>query len=206
MTQKKFSNIIRNALLCGVAAGIAACALDTPTQAPQKRVRLQSGPSYKQMPAAATDEATLRAFAEEYRRFGSGPVELTVSYDPRSRNNTALNASEHAARIAASLRRLNVPQVSTAILPVNMLGEEAQVMMRYESLTARAPEGCTVMGGVDGYTTEVMPDYEYGCTVESLLARQIARPADLAGRGGMAPIDGRRTAIEVEGYRTGATP
>jgi type IV pilus biogenesis protein CpaD/CtpE len=185
---------------------VSGCSMEYDTNIPQKRVRLESGPAYKTMPAAAVDEATLHDFAAEYLRFGDGPVELTVSYDPRSKTNTAMNASDHAARIGSRLRTLNVPQVSSSILPVNALGEEAHVMMRYESTTAHAPEGCDYMGGLEGKATGAYMDYEYGCTTEMLLARQIARPKDLAGRDGMSAGDGRRQALTVDGYRRGQTP
>jgi type IV pilus biogenesis protein CpaD/CtpE len=46
-------------------------------------------------------------------------------------------------------------------------------------------------------------NYRFGCTLDTVVARQV-RPKDLAGRGGDDVMnDGRRNANIVERYRTG---
>ena len=198
---------VRAALLGGAVlfmTGLSACSMGTPSDMPQvKKVRLERGPAEQSVPVASLDEAALRAAAEEYGSLGDGPLELTVTYDPRSRTNTAMNATEQAARIARELRYHGITDIRTSILPVNAQGEESRAMLRYEAVTAHAPEGCDYMGGLDG--VDVMPDdnYVYGCSTQMLMARQIARPKDLAGRGGTAAADGRRQAVMMETYRSG---
>jgi pilus biogenesis lipoprotein CpaD len=203
-----FAPSFRTALLgCAVvlATGLGACSMQTDTDMPQyKKVRLERGPAEQAMPVAALDAAALEAFAKEYNSLGDGPVELTVTYDPRSRTNTAMNATEHAARIARELRYHGVTDVRTSILPVNAQGDGAEALMRYEAVTAHAPEGCDYMGGLDGKDTMPQDDYVYGCTTQMLLARQVARPKDLAGRDDLAPRDARRAVGSVETYRSGA--
>lgn len=200
---------LRAALLgCAVvlAAGLGACSMQTDTDMPQyKKVRLERGPSEQAMPVAALDAAALESFAREYNSLGDGALELTVTYDPRSRTNTAMNATEEAARIARELRYHGITDVRTSILPVNAQGDGAQAIMRYEAVTAHAPEGCDYMGGLDGKDTMPDEDYTYGCTTQMLLARQVARPKDLAGRDNLADRDGRRTARSVETYRSGGS-
>lgn len=46
--------------------------------------------------------------------------------------------------------------------------------------------------------------YKFGCGIDMMLARQVARPADLQGRGGevMGVNDGRRITNVVETYST----
>jgi pilus biogenesis lipoprotein CpaD len=210
MSARRFSApSLRTALLgCAVvlATGLGACSMQTDTDMPQyKKVRLERGPSEHAVPVAALDAAALEVFAKEYNSLGDGPLELTVTYDPRSRTNTAMNATEHAARIARELRYHGVTDIRTSILPVNAQGDSAEALMRYEAVTAHAPEGCDYMGGLDGKDTMPQNDYVYGCSTQMLLARQIARPKDLAGRDDLADRDGRRTAPSVETYRSGGS-
>ena len=56
----------------------------------------------------------------------------------------------------------------------------------FAALTAQAPTGCGMIPGYTGLPeastkTEGEPDYRYGCTVETLIARQVTRPSDLLG-------------------------
>lgn len=198
---------VRVALMGGavlLVAGLTACSMNTPTDMPQtKKVRLERGPMEKSIPVAALDEAALKGFAEEYSSLGDGALELTVTYDPRSRNNTAMNATEQAARIARELRYGGVKDIRTSIMPVNAQGDESRALLQYEAVTAHAPEGCEYMGGLNGVDVAPNDDYVYGCSTQMLMARQIARPKDLAGRAGTAPADGRRQAVTMEAYRSG---
>ena len=50
----------------------------------------------------------------------------------------------------------------------------------------------------------VAEDYRLGCTIETQISRQVARPGDLEGRDTMDNPDGRKTANTVEPYMTGA--
>lgn len=190
---------------CGLLV-LGACSMETDTDFAMKRVRLEYGPEYDQKAVRDLTGPALHQLADEYRRTGDGTMELTVSYDPRSHTNNAMNAANEAARIAGELHYMGVKDIKTAVMPVNGLGEEAQVMVRYEAVTAHAPEGCDYMGGLDGKPTAADKDYGYGCTTEMLLARQIVRPKDLEGRAGMDAADGRRNAIATETYRTNTTP
>ena len=53
----------------------------------------------------------------------------------------------------------------------------------------------------DGLTTEKIGDYRFGCSVDTMLAKQIYRPADLQGSAGADDGDGRRASNSVEYYR-----
>lgn len=209
MTVRRFVTVpsLRAALLGGAiifAAGLTACSMDTPTDMPQyKKVRLESGPAEQSIPVAALDESALRTLADEYNGRGDGPLELTVTYDPRSRTNTAMNATEQAARIARGLRYNGVGQITTSILPVNAQGDDSRALVRYQAVTAHAPEGCQHMGGLGGHDVGPDENYEYGCSTQMLIARQISRPQDLAGNGGTVAADGRRQATMMEPYRRG---
>jgi type IV pilus biogenesis protein CpaD/CtpE len=194
-------------VLAGCAAlALGACSMETDTSLAMKRVRLEYGPTYDAKALSAMTGPALHQLADDYTRTGQGPLELTVSYDPRSATNTAMNAATEAARLAGELHYMGVKDVKTGVLPVNGLGNEAQVLVRYEAVNAAAPEGCEYMGGFDGKQTAADENYGYGCSVEMFLARQIARPGDLAGRGGMDAADGRRQGALTEEYRTNTAP
>lgn len=188
-----------------VTLALGACSMDTPTQLSRRPILLEEGPAYKTMPVAAADESALRALAREYERLGQGAVELTVTYDPQSPTNTALNATEQAARIAEALRYMGMKPIETAILPVNMQGDKSQLMLQYKAITAHAPEGCEYMNGVENRETATVDDYSFGCTYDMILARQIARPKDLGGGEGLAPGDGRRSTVLNETYTSGGS-
>ena len=197
---------VRYLLIAGAMAAalmMGACSMETDTALSSKRVRLEHGPAYESMPVSAMNDAAIAALAGEYRRKGQGTLELTVTYDPRSAGNTAMDATEHAARIARQLRYNGVRDIETAILPVNMLGDQAQLLVQYHAITARAPD-CEPMGGFEGRETAPDENYEYGCTTQTILARQIARPKDLAGRAGTDGSDGRRQTALTEGYMGGS--
>lgn len=202
-----YKDMIRYPLMTSVLVlALAGCSMEVPTNAPQKRVQLQNNLAHESYPVTAVDDALLQRIASDYARYGDGPLNVIVSYDPRARQNGAMNASHHAERIASRLRGHSVKTVSTSILPVNMQGEQAQVMFEYDAVTAHAPAGCAYMGGLEGYATGADLDYQYGCSIEMMLARQVARPKDLTGRGGLSPADGRKQAVAVEGYRANTSP
>ncbi len=191
-------------LLCaGGLVALAGCSLDTPTDMAQKRVELVHNRYSQTYLTDQMDEAQMRAAADHYQHYGDGPVELIVTYNPQSRTNTAMKAASEAERMATDLRRAGVPDVEASILPVATGEDFSSSLIAYETVTAQAPEGCEAMGGLDGRQTESNSDYQFGCSVEMQVARQIARPRDLAGRPGLDAADGRRQSNVVEPYKTG---
>lgn len=170
-----------------------------------KRVELMPGHHDSQIPTADMDDGRLRALADHYRNFGDGTIDLVVTYDPESRgNNTAREASAEASRMASALRRAGVRDVVTDIMPVSGQGSESRTLISYSTVTAHEPAGCRSMGGVDGNPMEYDVDYEQGCTIEMMIARQVARPRDLKGNDGMdEALSGRREGNVIERYKTG---
>ena len=197
-------------LVAAVAVSLAtgACSMDKPSWSAGKeqRVELRHGKEATRLPTASANEAALADVVAHYRSSGDGPVELTVTYDPKSKTNTAMKAADEAARIATYLRRKGTStDISSDILPVANSGDLSESIITYNSITAHAPQGCTSMGGLDGTPTGADEGYKYGCTIETQLSRQIASPKDLKGREGLSTdeTDGRRLSNILEGYRTG---
>jgi type IV pilus biogenesis protein CpaD/CtpE len=53
-------------------------------------------------------------------------------------------------------------------------------------------------------TGRFIGDYKFGCGVETVFAKQIARPSDLEGRSEMGMRDARRDSVILENYSSGA--
>ncbi len=143
--------------------------------------------------------------AKHYNKYGGGPVNLSVTYNPNIKGSSSIKASGTAAKIAASFRSKGVRDVEIDVLPVGDQGQDAKLILSYTSYTAHAPKDCGVLYGFDDNKNNINRDYEMGCTIETVMARQIARPKDLLGVGSVNPTtDGRRSGNIVETYRTGA--
>lgn len=184
-----------------VALLVACAPQSTPSMMNANRIQLQHQVSVQQIPLADINDVTLTLIADDYRRYGSGPLELTMVFDPKSNNFTAMQARNRMREIESNLKGRGIRTINTRTAAVEQ--GKPSLMLSYESYQAQAPVDCHTMPGVDGYlTTRHIGDYRFGCTTESLLARQIARPADLMGRGGDGmPSDGRRAANVVEEWR-----
>jgi type IV pilus biogenesis protein CpaD/CtpE len=201
---KAFPSAPRVFLLLAAAGALfcAACTLQSPTQFVQKRVEIVPGDYDASVPAAAFDRAKAREIAAGYARDGHGTMEITVTYDPHSRANTARAANDTAARVSALLKEFGVADFRAGILPVNA-SAESLVLLRYPTLTARAPEGCIDAFRIDDINAEAYRNYAMGCTTETYISKQVAKPSDLLGRDGTAPSSGRRQNNIIERYQSG---
>ena len=181
-----------------------ACSLDTPTKMTEKRLQVEHERFVEDTTVEAFDNAQVAALAQHYTRHGSGPLDLTVTYDPKSKETTAMGASAQAAKLVDDLRALGVSDVNANILPVKD-SAVSKLLITYDGYNALPPQDCEMMSGYKNRGTEVDPDYEMGCSVDTLFAKQIARPKDLNGQEDTtSTFDGRRASNITEIYRTGA--
>lgn len=151
------------------------------------------------------DNLTMTSVVRHYTKHGDGPLDLTVTYDPKVSGAGAMKAGDEAARIATFLRKKGLSEVKTGIMPVVNSGKGMQALVSYDSFYAEAPQGCGTIPGFADRRDEFEEEdgYELGCTRDTLIARQLARPADLKGRQISPTTDGRRVANSTETYRTG---
>lgn len=202
MTSHNFSRIVLIALMAPVL--LPGCALEEPDHFTPNKVRVQEEKVSHNFSAAELNAGAVAALAEDYRRYGDGPIDLTITYDAKARSG-AMKASDEAVRLSGLLRKNGVRDVKTAIMPVHQSGTEMRVLVGYNGYAALAPKDCTMMTGLETRTVNVEEDYKLGCSTQTLFARQVARPKDLKGQGAADPTtDGRRSANIVEVYRTGA--
>lgn len=169
------------------------------------RMQVRETEYFEKVPIEAINADYLDAAAVTYSQTGRGPFEIAVVYDPQSKTNTAMHAARKAKLIAEQLHASGVMDIDAGILPVYAQGEDSYALLSYDSYTALPPENCTLMAGMENTEIEADPNYKLGCSVNTILAKQIARPKDLAGQVDKnTTSDGRRAARIVGIYRSGS--
>ncbi len=181
---------------------LCACApLNTPSMVNTERPRLIEDTAMQQIPVSDISPGYLNKIARDYERFGTDTLHLSLGYDPKSKSYGALKAFEDLGSIKSKLQTMGVRAISAETVKVE--GGAPTLMISYDALKAAAPAGCRNMPGMDdGITTREIGDYRFGCSIDTMLAKQIYRPADLQGNDAEDPGDARRAVNTVEHYRT----
>ncbi len=203
MGQSKILNLVATGtLMIGASIGLSACTQSTPTMMNVSPVELAYETSIEQIPLKNLGENNLTFLAEQHRQYGSGLLDLTITYDPKSKSFTAMNAVHELNHIQTFLKKKGVRSMAAQTLAVP--DGSPSLMVSFDSVRAQAPSDCGAMPGLDNNeTTRKIGDYKFGCGTESMLARQIARPSDLAGKSEMDIRGARRDAIMIDGYSSG---
>jgi type IV pilus biogenesis protein CpaD/CtpE len=158
----------------------------TPTSVTEKKIEIVETGYERTVDVSAISGGELAQIAREYKRYGSSALNLTISYDPSTSGNfSASDAMGKGSEIAAIMRRDHyVSTVNVAILPLK--NTPPRLFVDYTKAQAHKPEGCGVAPGLDhqGTNTEdKIENYEIGCSMKTLMAKQAYRPSDLAGTG-----------------------
>ena len=145
-----------------------------------------------------------------YRRYGYGPVFVTVTYKPGKKGDQTFEASQSGADLAKRLRRHRVRQVKMDVMPHDTKGDtESLTVISYKKLSATGPSGCNTSQayrtGNPSSDREVTKKYKLGCNIETMLARQVERPGDLLGYShfDQTKPSGRRAANIINRYEEG---
>lgn len=187
--------------LMAVVSCLCACApQSTPSMMNTSLPRLSDETALLQIPAENVSEGYLYKISSDYERFGQGEMQLTLVYDPSSKTYTKMDAFKDMASHKETLARLGVRNLKGEVLEASNIAPT--FMIAYDSVKALGPDGCRNMPGFDdGLTTREIGQYRFGCTTDTMLARQIYRPSDLRGVGDADPADGRRSVNNAEYYR-----
>lgn len=187
------------------ALSLGGCAkIDMPTKMTEQRVVLESDNYSQTYKVAEVKAAQLDEISDHFRRYGNSQPEVIVSYDPYSKKNTARKATDHLHRITAELGKRGVGNIKGSILAADYSGDAPEMIIGYSSVNAQPPQDCGMMPGADTMRAELDFDYKLGCSLQTMVSRQVARPADLAGRApDSASGDARRAGAVVEPYRAG---
>ena len=201
---KNFKIALTALISCALLGGCSQ--QHTPSLMNTSKPELVRETHIEQIPIDKVDEMSMAILADRYTRYGAGELELTMTYDPRSKGYTAMKAVRDVKNAKNMLAKKGITNVKADTLAVH--GEDPVLMILYPSATAQAPSTCGTMPGLESYATDSVEggivDYRMGCGVESMLARQIYRPSDLEGVGGdaMGVSEGRRVVSVVETYNT----
>ena len=187
-------------LMCGAVALTGCGRQSTPSMMNTSRVSVVPETHLLQVPVAEVNEGYLNRIAEDYERFGASTIQMSIGYDPANKKYGAMQAFNDLAKFKGRLNKLGVHNVSAET--VKSEGAAPTLMISYDTVSAVGPAGCRNMPGFDdGLTTAEIGNYKFGCSTETMLAKQIYRPADLLGNDASDPDDGRRAANNVEYYK-----
>ena len=203
---KKSGHLLRAGLLLASAVSVlylTSCALDTPTDINKAPITVSKETYRVSYSADKVGDADILALRDHYLKRGEGPVNVLVTYNPRSKENTAMNASNKAGKIKMAMKKMGATDVNVEILPVKDSGDTSKVEFSYDIYEAHAPEGCDLMGGIEGTETGITSDYAFGCSQDILLARQISNPQDLLGRTASHETYARRQVNWIPSYHDG---
>lgn len=197
-------------LLAGAAVTFApvvlsGCEMYAPGTLSTEKIQVREEPYFLDISAREASDDLAARVAHHHARHSDGPMRVTVTYDPQNYRNTAMMATQKAADMARALRGRGVAQVESDILPVTGQGDESRVLISYDAYTAHAPSNCGTLPGIESNVVEPNEDYKMGCTVQTMIARQVARPKDLEGQGDAGVnTDGRSATNIVDLVRSGA--
>ncbi len=182
---------------------LGACTQTTPSMMNTQKPLLVNETIIEQVALNDLSDDMLESLAARYSKNGTGPLELTMAFDPTSKSFTAMSAAQKLQSIKTVLAHKGVRDVVTETLSIK--AAQPALMVSYDSLRAQGPQGCKMIPGLDNNeTSRFLGDYQFGCGTETMMARQIANPADLQGNDGLGPRSGRREANILNGYEKGA--
>ena len=205
INQGKTGSFFTMAVLVLSGIGLSGCEMYAPGNLSTEKIQVQQDSFFSNIPANQVDDLYISGLARHYNKHGDQPMKITVTYDPKNYRNSAMKANQRGLSIVRRLRAKGVRDIKMDILPVTGQGDVSRVLVSYDSYTALAPEGCTTMPGVEDKEIEPDKEYKLGCTIDTLLAKQVARPKDLAGRANEdTTTDGRSATNIVDVYRSGA--
>ncbi len=188
--------------ICAMGVLTACAAQTSPSMMNNSSVELVAETSVEQIALKDVNENILSSIASHYQKNADSPLSLSVTYDPKSKNFTAMKAVHALSHMKKTLSQKGVTNVTTHTIPV--VGGIPTLMVSYDMLSAQAPSNCPVMPGIDSNdTTRFMGDYKFGCTTETMLSKQIATPSDLMGTSEMSPASARRESGAIEAYSAG---
>jgi type IV pilus biogenesis protein CpaD/CtpE len=189
---------------------LSGCSVQSETWVNQAgRVEIKEEQFTDTFETAKINKATIHAIGDYYERYGNGTLNIVVSFDPQSKLNSKAQAEKSVLAIKSGLDKVGISDMTGSVSEIKGSGDLSTTLISFPALTASKPSGCGLMPGYEDASadipndTNIKPPYGYGCTVESLLAKQVSKPSDLLGKQGFETnSDGRRTerVLSSRGY------
>lgn len=193
---------IKNFGVVAMMLSLSACTQNTPSMMNTSAVQLSHTTMMEQIAFEDINDHVLSSLAAHYLKNGTSEMDLTMVYNPTSQDFTAMSAVHELNHIKNFLKKKGVHNVASQTTAIP--NGHASLIVSYDMVQALAPQGCDVMPGlVKDDTTRFLGDYKFGCSTETMLAKQIAHPADLQGNGKLGARDARRDAIVIDNYQRG---
>lgn len=186
---------------------LSGCSVQSETWVNQAgRVEIKEEQFTDTFETAKINKTTIHAIGDYYDRYGNGTMNIVVSFDPKSKLNSQAQAEKSVLAIKSGLNKVGVSDITGAVSEMKGSGDFSTTLISFPALTASKPAGCGLMPGYEDPSadipndTNIKPPYGYGCTVESLLAKQVSKPSDLLGKQGFETNgDGRRAERVLSG-------
>ncbi|HEY8565120.1 MAG TPA: CpaD family pilus assembly protein [Beijerinckiaceae bacterium] len=207
----------------GLAAGLSACAADRavtgstyPHDVPQRHpiVLAESARTLDVFVTSAggldpRQRDDVRAFAEEYRRYGQGAL---VAQAPAGTRH-ALSLHMTLDGIRAALAAGGVPSAHLSVasyVPADPMAA-APVRLSFQRLKAKVESKCGLwpqdLGVSDaGFNNRNETYWNFGCAMQTNVAAQVADPVDLVRGRQEGRIDTVRRSRDFESIRQGKDP
>jgi type IV pilus biogenesis protein CpaD/CtpE len=205
MAVKWFSNVLKGLLILPFLS-LMACETYDETRFVQQRTQVHSEPITLEIPVDKLSDEYLHSIVSDFSSHGVGSASVVVGYDSNADSNGSKVATSDLSKITEVFNSYHAVNFETAILPIKDNGNVNKVMISYLRTYAKAPENCRVLPhGYHGDTETLDNKYEFGCYTEMLMAKQAARPSDLAGKEDtMGLHSGSRLGNKTAAYQVGA--
>ena len=195
-----------NAGMAFLTLSVMGCDMYHPSAMAEKPIQVKEETITYDVVYEDVNDQFLEVLAEHYNKHGGSPLDVVLTYDPKSYRNTAMKATANIADVKTALASEGVQDVNAIIMPIKAQGDDAKLIISYTALSAHAPEECE--GNILGDNSKLFKEednYKLGCSVKEMVARQVSRPSDLLGKGGgYASSDGRSATNIVDAVRSGA--
>ena len=202
---KSYKNIAAVALMFAALASTSACRTYKEGTLTEKKIQVSEEKYVREFAVDGAHYDVLKEISNHYSRYGGAGMHMSLIYNPASNDVTAMKATQAAADISDWLRREGgVQSIRSDILPVRN-APVMKAIISYASYSAKGPDCDSLLSGFEDRNHKTDLDYEMGCTVQTVIARQISRPKDLMGRDyENTHTEARGISNQIEGYRTGA--
>jgi len=125
-------------LMCSGAALLGGCSsysLYEPTAVNENKMQVLEADFDQAVLMRDVDTNFLSALANHHDRFGGSTMNVTVTYDPKSYRNTAMNATNAMVESVATLRKFGITDINSSILPIHAQGDDSKFMISYTTLS-----------------------------------------------------------------------
>ncbi len=189
--------IFRYSLLLTTLILLSACMQNPTTWVNQNRLEIHNDVFTDSFRISELNDSTLRQVAQIYQRYNDGEMKVGLTS----------NNKKDITRIESVLKKYGVKNLSISSTKPER-GMEEMAVISFPALVAQKPKDCGMIPGYDGNlqtpdTAQGEAPYGLGCTVETMLARQVNRPKDLLGKNGFETnADGARAegVVSRRGY------